>query len=217
MTHASARRDVACDTQHVDVTSCGRPHHAAPPGTSHTEPASHPPTDCDGDIGDLWLKDARVLELDLDRPEILDVRLEDCDLSGVVATGFVARRVALERTRIRGVTLVKGQFDDGLLTGCVSSDLSFRFSRLRRVVFRDCDLSGADFYNVAFDHVTIDGCDLRRAHFDAATVSCLAITSCDLAGVTGVAGLKGAQLDASDLPNLAQSMASETGILIRDA
>lgn len=198
-------------------TPCGRPHFAAPPDISSYEPLAEAPGDCDDDIHDLWLKAARVLELELDRPELLDVRLEDCDISGVTATGFIARRMELRRTRIRGVTLVKGQYDDGFIEGCMTSDLSLRFSRLRRVVFRDCDLSGADFYNASFDHVTFDGCDLQRARFDAAIVKCLAITNCNLAGVSGVSGLKGAQLDASDLPNLAQSLAADAGILIRDA
>jgi uncharacterized protein YjbI with pentapeptide repeats len=188
-----------------------------PPQLTHDQGTGAAPEGCDDDIHDLWLTGARVLDRDLDRPEILDVRLEDCDLSGVVATGFIARRVELRRTRIRGVTLVKGQYDDGVIEGCTTSDLSFRFSRLRRVVFRDCDLSGADFYAAGFDHVSIDGCDLQRASFDGAIVKCLAITNCNLAAIAGVAGLKGAQLDASDLPNLAQSLASDAGILIRDA
>jgi uncharacterized protein YjbI with pentapeptide repeats len=201
----------------MSETACGRPHFAAPPAISSYEPTTDAAGDCDEDIHDRWLKDARIVELDLDRPEILDVRLDDCDLSGVVATGFIARRVEVRGTRIRGVTLVKGQYDDGFVEGCQTSDLSLRFSRLRRVIFRDCDLSGADFYNASFDHVTIDGCDLQRARFDAAIVNCLAITNCNLTAISGVAGLKGAQLDASDLPNLAQSLATELGILIRDA
>jgi uncharacterized protein YjbI with pentapeptide repeats len=201
----------------VSETSCRRPHFAAPPDISAFEGTADAPTDCDDDIHDLWLSGARVLELDLDRPEILDVRLEDCDVSGVVATGFIARRMELRGTRLRGVTMVKGQYDDGLLMGCTTSDLSLRFSRLRRVVFRNCDLSGADFYNTSFDHVTIDNCDLQRARFDSAIVKCLAITNCNLAAINGVSGLKGAQLDASDLPALAQSLASDAGILIRNA
>jgi uncharacterized protein YjbI with pentapeptide repeats len=201
----------------VSETSCGRPHFAAPPSISAYEPSSEAPTDCDDDIHDLWLSGARVLELELDRPEILDVRLEDCDVSGVTATGFAVRRMHLRNTRLRGVTMVKGQYDDGLIEDCGTSDLSLRFSRLRRVVFRDCDLTGADFYNATFEHVTFDDCNLQRARFDGAIVKCLAITNCNLTAINGVAGLSGAQLDASDLPNLAQSLAREAGILIRDA
>lgn len=199
-------------------TPCRRPHHATPPQLNLEAAADEVPHDCEeGDVRGLWLGGARVLDLNLDRPELLDLRIEDSDISGVVMTGFVARRVVLSGTRLRGVTLVRGQYDDGVVTGCPTSDLSFRFSRLRQVVFRDCDLSGADFTNTTFDHVTIDHCDLQRARFDAAVVNCLAITDCNLVGITGVSGLKGAQVDASDLPGLATSLALETGLRIRDA
>ena len=179
-------------------------------------PAISLAADCESDVGDLWLRGARVLELDLDRPELVDVRLEDCDVSGVLARDFIARRVELRNTRLRGVTFANGQYDDSRLEDCITSELSLRFSRLRRVVFRNCDLSGIDFYRAGFDHVTIDHCNLRRASFDGATVSCLTITDCDLSGVSGALSLRGAQLDASDLPSLAPSLAREAGIAIAD-
>lgn len=197
--------------------TCGRPHHAAPPHVTSEAPTLDPPSACDDDVRDLWLQGARILELDLDRSELLDLRLDDCDVSGVVASGAVIRRMALTGTRLRGVTFAKGQYDDGVIRDCVTSDLSLRFSRLRQVVFRACDLSGVDFYNTTFEHVTIDGCDLQRARFDAAIVKCLSITNCNLTAIAGVSGLKGAQLDASDLPAMAQSLASDAGIVIRDA
>jgi uncharacterized protein YjbI with pentapeptide repeats len=197
-------------------TPCGRPHRRAEPAIN-ADSASVDVPDCeDGDIAHLWLKDARIVELDLDRPEWLDIKLEDCDVSGLVATGYVVRRAEILRTRLRGVTLAKGQVDDGFLEGCTTDELSFRFSRLRHVVFRDCDLSGADFYNATFEHVTIIDCDLQRARFDAADVKCLAVQNCNLTGIYGVSGLRGATLDASDLPALALSLASEAGIAIRD-
>jgi uncharacterized protein YjbI with pentapeptide repeats len=201
----------------VTDTACGKPHYAAPPNISAANPQPDAPGDCDDDIHDLWLQDARVLELDLDRPELTDVRLVDCDVSGLATTGFVARRVELTGTRLRGVTFANGQYDDGRLEGCITSELSFRFSRLRRVVFTDCDLSGIDFYSASFDHVTIERCDLQRARFDAASVNCLSVTNCNLAGISGASGLRGARLDASDLPSLAVSLAREAGIDIRDS
>jgi uncharacterized protein YjbI with pentapeptide repeats len=201
----------------MSESPCGKSHQPAPAQISHSEPSAVSVGDCEDDVHDLWLANARVLELDLDRPELVDVRLDDCDVSGIVASDAIARRLELRRTRVRGVTFGAGPLDDALIEDAATSELSLRFSRLRRVVFRNCDLSGADFYSTMFDHVTIEGCNLQRARFDAATVSCLVITSCNLAGVTGAFGLKGAQLDASDLPALSISLAREAGIAIRDA
>jgi uncharacterized protein YjbI with pentapeptide repeats len=77
-------------------------------------------------------------------------------------------------------------------------------------------MSGVDFYNTTFEHVTIVDCDLQRARFDAAVVKCLMITNCTLTGVHGASGLKGAHLDASDLPALAPSLAFDAGIVVSD-
>jgi uncharacterized protein YjbI with pentapeptide repeats len=197
-------------------TPCGKSHEPAPPQLSRPSPTTALPECRDEDITDVWLTNARVLELDLDRPELVDVRLEDCDVSGIVADNFIARRLELKNTRLRGVTFATGQLDDGLLIDCATDEFSLRFSRIRRVVFRGCDLTGADFYRASFDHVTFENCNLQRARFDAAIVSCLRVTNCNLAGVTGAFGLKGAQLDASDLPALAVSLAREAGIDIQD-
>lgn len=157
-----------------------------------------------------------MLGLELDRPEWVDLRFEDCDLSGVVARNFAMRRVQFRDTRLRGVALANGQYDDGLVLDCRTEELSLRFTRMRNVTFRGCDLSNADFYSAIFEHVTIESCSLRGARFHAADVKCLRIKDCDLLGIVGALDLKGAVLDASDLPSLAPSLASEAGIELVD-
>ena len=170
----------------------------------------------DVDASSQWVSGARVLELELDRPEWLDLRFEGCDLSGVVAKDFMMRRVQFRTTRLRGVAFTNGQYDDGLLLDCKTDELSMRFSRLRNVTFRDCDLSGADFYSATFEHVTIESCSLRGARFHSADVKCLRIKDCDMSGLAGGLDLKGAVLDLADLPSLAPSLAGEAGIELVD-
>jgi uncharacterized protein YjbI with pentapeptide repeats len=168
------------------------------------------------DAAEQWIEGARILELDLDRPEWVDLRFEECDLSGVVAKDVVMRRVAFRNTRLRGVAFANGQYDDGLLLDCPTDELTMRFTRLRNVIFRDCDLSNADFYSATFEHVTFDSCRLQAARFHAATVKCLRITDCDLTGVTGALDLRGAVVDVADLASLAPSLAGEAGIELVD-
>ena len=198
------------------MTRCKKPHGATPPNLSVTEPAGDTLLLDDGDAADQWLTGVRVLELDLDRPQLVDLRLDECDLSGITANGFGMRRVAMRRTRLRGVALSKGQFDDGFLEDCVTDELSMRFSGLRNVTFRNCDLTGADFYQATFEHVTFDGCRLRSARFHAVTIKCLRITNCDLSGLGGALDLKGAVVDVDDLATLAPSLAGEAGIELAD-
>lgn len=198
------------------MSTCWKSHAATLPqlGVS-AEPAGALVLEED-DASSQWVMGARVLELDLDRPEWLDLRFEECDLSGVVASDFVMRRVAMHRTRLRGVSFANGQYDDGLLEGCTTDGLSMRFTRMRNVTFHDCDLSGADFYSATFEHVTIDSCSLRTARFHAATVRCLTITGCDMTGLVGALDLKGAVIDLDDLQSLAPSLAGEAGIELTD-
>jgi uncharacterized protein YjbI with pentapeptide repeats len=194
------------------VSRCRKPHGGTPPNLSAESPSSGGLILDDGDAANQWLSGVRVLELDLDRPQLVDLRFDECDLSGIVATGFGMRRVAMKGTRLRGVSLAKGQYDDGLLEDCTTDEFSMRFSRLRNVTFRDCDLTGADFYQATFEHVTFKDCRLRSARFHAATIKCLRITGCDLSGLAGALDLKGAVIDVADLPSLAPSLAGEVGI-----
>jgi uncharacterized protein YjbI with pentapeptide repeats len=198
------------------VPGCRKPHGATPPNLSAEAPSTDELVLDDGDATNQWLSGVRVLDLDLDRPQLADLRFDECDLSAIAASGFGMRRVAMRGTRLRGVALSKGQYDDGLLEDCVTEELSMRFSGLRNVVFRNCDLTGADFYQATFDHVTFEGCRLRTARFHAATVKCLRITGCDLSGLTGATDLKGAVIDLDDLATLAPSLASEVGINLAD-
>ncbi len=187
-----------------------------PPNLSADTPSGDGLILDDGDASKQWVSGVRVLELDLDRPQLVDLRFDDCDLSGLVATGFGMRRVAMKGTRLRGVSLVKGQYDDGLLEECITDEFSMRFSRLRNVTFRDCDLTGADFSQATFEHVTFESCRLRSARFHAATIKCLRISGCDMSGLAGALDLKGAVVDLGDLPSLAPSLAGEVGIELSD-
>jgi uncharacterized protein YjbI with pentapeptide repeats len=198
------------------VPGCHKSHAATIPqlGVS-AEPADTLVFDED-DAASQWVANARVLELELDRPEWVDLRFDDCDLSGVVAKDFVMRRVAMRRTRLRGVSFANGQYDDGLLEDCTTDELSLRFTRLRNVTFRRCDLSGADFYSAIFEHVTLDSCSLRGARLNAVTVKCLEISGCDMTGVAGALDLKGAVMQLDDLQTLAPSLAREAGIELTD-
>ncbi|HVT64908.1 MAG TPA: pentapeptide repeat-containing protein [Mycobacteriales bacterium] len=195
---------------------CRKPHGATPPNLSTEAPSTDGLVLDDGDASSQWLSGVRVLELDLDRPQLVDLRLDECDLSAITANGFGMRRVAMRGTRLRGVALSKGQYDDGLLEDCTTDEFSMRFSGLRNVVFRNCDLTGADFYQAGFDHVTFEGCRLRTARFHAVSIKCLRISNCDLSGVVGALDLKGAVVDIADLPSLAPSLAGEVGIELTD-
>ncbi len=139
-----------------------------------------------------------------------------CDVAGLLAHGSRADRVTVSDSRLRGVTWTAGILRDVTLDTVTGSDVSFRFSTLRRVVLRDCRLPGLDLTEATLDAVLLERCDLRGARFDHARVKGLRIAGCDLAGATGAAGLAGASLQLDDLLSLAPSLAADLGLTVED-
>ena len=166
------------------------------------------PLELDG----LTLTGERYVGLELERPQLVDVTVDGCDLSGVVMSSYAVRRAKVARTRIRDCVWGGGIMQDCTFDECPSERWSMRFSTLQRVTFADCTFVGGDFYDVTFDKVTFERCDLSGAKFDSATVKELTLKSCTLLGVTGALSLRGAAVDLDDLPGLAPSLAREVGL-----
>ena len=168
----------------------------------------------------LLLEDLRLVDLVesvqdvIDRPEIVNVRLENADVAGFTAREGRAERVLVSGGRLRGVTWAGGMLQDVVFDGVTASEISFRFSTLRRVTFRNCEMPGADFSEVAFDHVRFEACVLTGAQLHRAKVKSLRIEGCDLTGATGVEALAGASVAPDDLMQLAPSLAAALGITV---
>lgn len=146
--------------------------------------------------------------------EIVEVGLEDCDVIGVIAQKSRLERVTITGSRLRGVTWAAGVIRGLTLDLVNGTDLSCRFSTLRVVTIRDCQLPEADFTEVEFDQVLFERCDLRGAKFDHAKVKKLRMTGCNLAGVSGAVDLRGASMELDDVLSLGPSLAREIGITI---
>jgi uncharacterized protein YjbI with pentapeptide repeats len=190
----------------------------APPRLSLAEPLADPPHhDPDQTYAGVWVASHRFLGVELQRGEVVDLRLDDCDVSGLTAQDSVLRRAELHGTRLRGVVWSGGAIDDLVIDGGIAHDLSLRFTRLRHTVFRDCDLTGLDCRGTRFVDVVMDRCTLTRADFAEATVESLRLTGCTMAGVRGAGRLRGAEIDIDDLASLAPSLADELGIRVREA
>jgi uncharacterized protein YjbI with pentapeptide repeats len=150
-----------------------------------------------------------------ERPEIVNTVFERCDVAGFVGQHGRAERVLLTETRLRGALWSNGLVRDAQFTGVIALETSFRFSELRRVLFRDCQLPGIDFTRASFDEVRFENCDLVGATFDAARASGpLRIERCDLTNCSGVEALRGASIHPDDLMAFAPSMARALGFIV---
>jgi len=164
--------------------------------------------------GENW-DGRRVVAVTLDRPDAVDFVLDNCDLAGVTSTGGSFRRVTVRRTRLRDCTFGGGMLQDLVAEDCTGERLSLRFSTLQRVVVESSRLPGLDLYGATVDKVVFRDCDLTGAAFDGVTVKELRLERCTLMGITGVASLRGAEVDFDDLMTLAPSMAKELGLKVR--
>ena len=167
------------------------------------------------DLHDRTFRNERLGPVELvTNSEVVGVTIEDCDVIGVTAEGSRLDRVTVTGSRVRGVTWAGGVIRDVTLDTVNGADVSCRFSTLRVVTFRDCQLPEADFTEVEFDQVLLERCDLRSAKFDHAKVKKLRITGCNLAGASGALDLRGASMELDDVLSLAPSLARESGITI---
>lgn len=178
-----------------------------------------PPCDTEGvDLRDTAVVGATLTVVDiLDKPELVNVLLRQCDVAGLVAHGGRCDRVLVDASRLRGVGWTGGLLRDVQLLDVTGQDMSFRFSTLRRVVFRDCELPAVDLTETVLDEVRFERCVLRGAQFHRAQVKSLRVEGCDLSGASGVEGLAGASLHPDDALALAPSMAAALGIRLEDA
>ena len=169
---------------------------------------------------EVELRDVAVVRARLSRgnlvskPELVNVRLRDVDVAGFAAREGRADRVLVDAGRLRGVVWANGVLRDVELRGVRGDDLSVRFSTLRRVVFRDCELAGLDLTESVLDDVRFERCRLPGVRFHRAQVKTLRIEGCDLAGASGVEALAGASVHPDDLLGLAPSMAAALGLTV---
>lgn len=219
---AGARPVDVCATRGAgDPVATGARHHQGVAGRSwieelreESESAAFPPCGDDGiEVRDLAVGGAMfTLDEVAEKPELVNVRLRDCDIAGFVARGGRADRLLIEAGRLRGVTWASGLLRDIELRDVVGSELCLRFSTLRRVIFRDCQLPGVDLTEAVLDDVRFERCLLRGAQLHRMQVKSLRIEGCDLSGASGVEALAGASIHPDDVLVLAPSMALALGL-----
>jgi uncharacterized protein YjbI with pentapeptide repeats len=74
-----------------------------------------------------------------------------------------------------------------------------------------CDLYGATLRDVLFEH-----CELREATFSATTLERVELRGCDLTGLYGAEGLRGARMPWNDIIENAALFAALAGVEVVD-
>ncbi|GGN98330.1 pentapeptide repeat-containing protein [Nocardia rhizosphaerihabitans] len=146
---------------------------------------------------------------------ITESALRVCDLANVQADDSSMFETEIAHGRLTGVSWTAGVLRDVLIDSTRADMASFAESRLRTVVFRDCDLRQADFQRTEFRNVRFERCNLTGARFsDSRPQQNLRFEDCDLTGVYGLTALRGATIRGGDLESLAATLARELGITV---
>jgi uncharacterized protein YjbI with pentapeptide repeats len=143
------------------------------------------------------------------------VRLSDCALPGLAATGLRFREAVLARVDLAGGRLISLSLADVELDACNLATIDARSGSMRRVTARGCRMTGllwtegglrdvtlsdcaidlASFAAAAIEHVVFERCILRQTDFQDADLRMVRFVDCDLSD----ADLSGARLAHCEL------------------
>lgn len=142
---------------------------------------------------DVVFKDVSFADQDMSRFEFVDVLFETCDFSNANFQHAVFRRCEMIRSKLTGVNMNDASFGHVRIQESEGRYSSFSFSELKDIVFENCNLPDADFYEcvlkrVQFENSTLDnsnfaetdltGIDLSRAKFDQIEVTLSKLSGC---------------------------------------
>jgi uncharacterized protein YjbI with pentapeptide repeats len=171
------------------------------------------------DLTHIEVVGSRLERLNIAFADASHTVLRDCVVNGGDAANLTARSASLTRISFDGVRMTGVQLID-----CVLVDVTFhevkldlaalRFTKFRKVEFRDCNLTRADFANADLRGARFVRCDLSGAQFSHAQAEGARFENCWLEGVGGVAHLRGASVSSDDLVSLSRVLAAALGIEI---
>jgi uncharacterized protein YjbI with pentapeptide repeats len=145
-----------------------------------------------------------------------DVAFERGSLANVRALKADWRRVRVDATRATGLELGESHLVEVTFDGAKLDFSSFRNARLERVIFRNCRLDEADFGGARLESVTFEHSPLLRAAFSGATLKDVELRGCDLEGLSGAAGLRGAGMPLGDALANVTVLAAAAGVKLLD-
>lgn len=189
-----------------------------------------PPT---GDLMEVTVEGADWSRLRLDDHRIrasslTDVKLTEAELRGVRLTGCRLERVDLSGARLSGAVIERCEFIDCRMTGIHLTEASLTnvvFERCRLdyaiigavrttgpVAWSDCILNEATFAHCRLDLATLVKNSMRRLDLKDCDLTGTDLRQNDIKDLIGLNSLRGARLDITQLPSLAELAVRELGI-----
>jgi len=140
----------------------------------------------------------------LERLELTDVCLTDCDMANVEFRQASMHRVQFVRCRLTGARLPETTTQDLLFRRCIGNLSQFRYARLPSCRFENCDLQEADFQGADLAGAVFSECDLRNVEMSQASLNGTDLTSSTIDGLrANPESLQGLIIEPHQAPHVA--------------
>jgi uncharacterized protein YjbI with pentapeptide repeats len=147
---------------------------------------------------------------------LVDVLIENCDLSGAVLDAAILTRVQFSDCRLSAVDLSRGSLRDVHFIRCRLDTANLRMSDLERVSFDDVDLRGADFVGSKLPGARVFDCNLEGADFSKVSAGEARIHGSIVTDIRGANYLTGVIIDSNQVVPLAVQLLSTMAIVVDD-
>ncbi|MCB9147819.1 MAG: pentapeptide repeat-containing protein [Caldilineaceae bacterium] len=159
------------------------------------------------------LQNANLSSAHLLSPRLTDIKLSSCDLANADWFQTAGRCVQMDDCRLVGFAANESHWQDFCIEHSLCTAVQFRFATLKRTIFVDCDLRGANFQGSDLAGVRFRKCNLEGAQFSGAKLQGADLRGCSLIDIKiGVNELAGAIVEHFQAAYLASLM----GVVIKD-
>jgi uncharacterized protein YjbI with pentapeptide repeats len=170
----------------------------------------------------LTIEDSRLERVDLGQSRlpgltISDTELIGCNLANVRIRGGSMRRCIVRGCRLTGLSWTEGRFQDVHFEGCRVDLATFAATRFDRVTFDDCVMTQCDLQGIGADSLRFLACAMADSDVTGARLRRTELRGCDLSQLRGLASLRGAGLEWTDLVGMAATFADALGVRVLDA
>lgn len=145
-----------------------------------------------------------LMQTNLSRAQMLDVRFETCDLVGAEWEKVHLNRVECIGSRLMGLKLIKAEIENVFVKDCNAEFAIFWDAVFKGVRFEHCILGETSFERADLSGVVFHDCDLRKADLRGAKLVGTDFRGSRIDGLqVGLKELRGAIVDPSQTLYLA--------------
>ncbi|HSX27952.1 MAG TPA: pentapeptide repeat-containing protein [Candidatus Saccharimonadales bacterium] len=165
---------------------------------------------------DSLLERVSFTEAKIDKLSLSDTVVKTSDFSAARCSGGSFIRVRFVGGRLSGIDLSRSLLKDVVFEGCKLDMANFRFAKLERVQFIECNLTETDFQAAELVDVNFTSSHLERTEFGQCKVKNVDARQAELLDIRGWQDLKGLKIDSLQLVMIAPQLAANIGITVED-